>query len=222
MAGKAAGARGQDSSPTGAVIVAHPDDETLWAGGLILSRPDFDWYIACLCRQSDPDRSPRFSAVLQRYGARGAMADLDDGPQQLPLAPDLVEKEVLHILPAHSFDLIVTHAPRGEYTRHRRHEEVSRAVLNLWEKGLLRSPDVYLFAYEDGGGKHLPRAIPSAHHVLQLPAELQAEKQHLITQVYGFAPVSWEARTTPRTEAFWCFDSHDGYRSWLREQGVQG
>jgi LmbE family N-acetylglucosaminyl deacetylase len=32
-----------------AVIVAHPDDETLWAGGTILEHPSNDWFIVCLC-----------------------------------------------------------------------------------------------------------------------------------------------------------------------------
>jgi len=30
------------SAKTVAIIVAHPDDETLWAGGTILSHPFFD------------------------------------------------------------------------------------------------------------------------------------------------------------------------------------
>lgn len=150
------------------------------------------------------------------------MADLDDGPEQAPLAPDLVEQEILRLLPARSFELIVTHAPQGEYTRHRRHEEISRAVVSLWERGRIHAQSLLLFAYEDGAGEHLPRAIPTAHRVLALPVENQAEKYRLITQVYGFAPSSWEARVTPSTEAFWCFDSPDQYRSWLREYGVQG
>ena len=38
------------------VIVAHPDDETLWAGGTILMHPETHWTILTLCRTSDPDR----------------------------------------------------------------------------------------------------------------------------------------------------------------------
>ncbi len=43
-----------------AIIVAHPDDETLWAGGTILSHPAWECFIICLCRGSDADRAPRF------------------------------------------------------------------------------------------------------------------------------------------------------------------
>jgi len=31
-----------------AVIVAHPDDETLWAGGLLIDHPEWDVFVACL------------------------------------------------------------------------------------------------------------------------------------------------------------------------------
>jgi hypothetical protein len=58
-----------------AVIVAHPDDEALWCGGLILSNPETAWFIATCCRKSDPDRSTKFFRALKVYGANGAMAD---------------------------------------------------------------------------------------------------------------------------------------------------
>ena len=35
-----------------AVIVAHPDDETLWAGGTILMHPETKWTIIALCRKN--------------------------------------------------------------------------------------------------------------------------------------------------------------------------
>ncbi len=38
-----------------AIIVAHPDDETLWAGGTILSHPLWSCYIACLSRKKDAE-----------------------------------------------------------------------------------------------------------------------------------------------------------------------
>ena len=78
-----------------AVIVAHPDDELLWAGGTILSRRQWSWHVVSLCRASDADRAPKFHRVLARLGAVGAMGDLDDGPEQNPLDDARVREVVL-------------------------------------------------------------------------------------------------------------------------------
>jgi len=188
-----------------AVIVAHPDDETLWAGGTILLNPDINWTIMTLCRKSDPDRAPKFFRAVEQYGAKGFMADLDDGPEQSPLKQTLIQQTVLGILPTYGFDIIITHDRAGEYTRHLRHEEVSRAVMALWNDQELRAAQLWTFAYEDDNKKYLPRAIEGADIIHKLPEEIFEHKKRIITEIYGFAPDSFEAKTTPGTEAFWRF-----------------
>src|SRR5436190_16883849 len=86
-----------------AVIVAHPDDETLWLGGTILSHPSWHWFILSLCRGSDQDRCPRFFQALKALGAEGKMNDLDDGPEQIPLAKSEIEAAILSSLPKLDF-----------------------------------------------------------------------------------------------------------------------
>lgn len=192
---------------TAAVIVAHPDDETLWVGGTILMCPEVEWTIITLCRQSDPDRAPKFFKALQHLHAKGAMGDLDDGPEQVPLSQLEIERTLLSLLPHRTFDLTITHGPYGEYTRHLRHEETSKAVAVLWENKHIKSRQVWMFAYEDGGKNYLPRPIKGAHRKTTLPENIWNEKYRIITDIYGFSPDSFEALTTPRQEAFWCFDT---------------
>ena len=188
-----------------AVVVAHPDDETLWAGGLLLSHPEWSPFVVTLCRGSDPDRAPKFLSAVERLNAQGIMGDLDDGPDQAPLAATLVRDTILSLLQGRDFDLLITHAPRGEYTRHRRHEEVSRAVRVLWKRGDLRAGQLWQFAYEDGGGTGSPRPIESADLQFPLSEELWNRKLAIITDVYGFGANTWEARAVTRSEAFHCF-----------------
>lgn len=198
-----------------ALVVAHPDDETLWAGGLLLMHRDWDPFVAALCRRSDPDRAPRFFRALDKFNAAGAMGDLDDGPDQAPLPAEEVRATVLSLLPRRDFDLLVTHAPWGEYTRHLRHEETSRAVISLWAEGELRARSVWLFAYEDGGRVHPPRAATGAHVRFALPDPVWDQKRAIITDVYGFEEESWESVATPKEEAFWTPSSPKQAQEWV-------
>ena len=196
-----------DPRPRAAVVVAHPDDETLWCGGYILTHPEFLWRIVTLCRADDPDRAPKFRRILQCLGADGEMADLDDGPEQAPLPLKQVQETTARLLAGTSFDLILTHGPNGEYTRHRRHDECCQAVVALWRSGVVDTRRLWLFAYEDGNRAYLPRVRDDADRRDLLAHEVWLEKRRLITDLYGFGPESWEAQITPQEEGFWCLDS---------------
>lgn len=202
-------------NPTALAVVAHPDDETLWAGGTILSRTGWEWTVITLCRRSDPDRAPRFARALERLGAVGAMGDMDDGPDQTPLPAETVEATIAKLLPRRKWDSIFSHSPFGEYTRHLRHEETARGVMALWQSGLLECRDVHLFAYEDGDRSYHPRAIERAHILTPLEGTIWASKREILESVYGFSAQSWEAQTAPQVEGFWHFHAIEEYQSWL-------
>ena len=200
-----------------ALVVAHPDDETLWAGGLLLCRRDFAWKVLSLCRAQDRDRAPRFYEALRLYGASGEIADLDDGPEQKPLDKRDIQAVVKNGLGSTNYNLIVTHGLRGEYTHHRRHEEAHEAVADLWINGQISTEQIWFFAYSDNSGGSLPTAIRGAHFKFPLPRRVWEQKYRIVTQVYGFQPNSWEARTTPQWEGFWCFRNPERYAHWKRK-----
>lgn len=192
-----------------AIIVAHPDDETLWAGGLMLMHLNVTWTVITLCRKSDSDRAPKFFKALKKYKAVGFMADLDDGPEQQPLDSDLVQQTIELMLPSKSYDIIITHSTSGEYTRHLRHEETAQAVLELWKTNRLTAGQLWTFAYEDGNREYLPRAIKDADLKFQLNKDIWRKKYDIITGIYGFNKDSFEAKTTPKKEAFRCFKAEN-------------
>lgn len=185
-----------------AVIVAHPDDETMWACGLLLRHQDLDLTIVALNHRTDPDRAPRFQRALARYGARGDLGDLRDGGREGELPEGQVEETILHLLPRHDFDLVLTHSPRGEYTEHKFHDEVSDAVRVLLEQGRLKANEVWHFAYDDDHARSVPHPAQNASLVLPLDEGLLKAKAEIISDIYGFGPDSWERLNLPRVEAF--------------------
>lgn len=203
-----------------AVIVAHPDDETLWAGGTILSHPAWNCFIVSVCRGSDTDRAPKFYNALKVLKAQGIMGDLDDGPEQNPLDEAVLEQTILELLPAKHYDLIITHNPNGEYTRHLRHEEVSRAVINLWNNNKISADELRTFAYEDGHKNYHPRPVKNAAKYHPLTEQIWLRKFSILTETYGFKEDSWEAQTTPKEEAFWQFTHSINALQWLNNGGV--
>lgn len=167
--------------------------------------PEVKWTIVTLCRKSDPDRAPKFFKAIKEFNATGYMGDLDDGPEQNPLSNAWVQQTIMELLPFGKFELIITHSTSGEYTRHLRHEETAQAVLELWKSGRLGAEQIWSFAYEDGGQKYLPRADENADLQVKLPEHIWQEKYNIITKIYGFSKDSFEAKTTPKKEAFRCF-----------------
>ena len=201
-----------------AVIVAHPDDETLWAGGTLLNNPSWQCFIVSLCRANDEDRAPKFYKTLSVLQAKGIMGDMDDGPDQKPLAEEEVAQWILNLLPAQHFDLIITHNPYGEYTKHLRHEEVGKAVINLWHQNKISTGEMWLFAYEDGNKAYLPQAVENAALFYPLAQQIWLKKYTIITETYGFDKDGWEAKTTPKAEAFWQFKDKESAKIMMSDK----
>lgn len=98
------------------MVVAHPDDETLWGAGIILRNPGGWNVVACSTPVSDPVRAEKFMEACSRLWAVGTVLPCPD-QYGTPLALDV----------ALDADVIVTHGLAGEYG-HPHHQQVARYV----------------------------------------------------------------------------------------------
>lgn len=187
------------------VIVAHPDDETIWIGGTMLSFPKIRWIIFSLCRKNDPDRAPKFRKACKQYNARPIISDLEDEgimtiKQSLPEIEKRIKK-TLKNLKKSSFDYIFTHGKNGEYG-HPRHEGTHQIIKKLLRKKIITTEKILCFSYEKPERKNF--CVPSKQAALfvGLSPSIFKKKKNIMEKIYGFSKSSFERQSSSPVETF--------------------
>jgi len=189
------------------VIVAHPDDETIWMGGTILNNKDWKWTIISLCRKYDSDRMPKFIRVCEFYNAKSVISDLDDEIlNSLPI--EEVADKIKSLLSEKYYDFIFTHGENGEYG-HIRHKEVHEAVKKLVNDRELKCKKLLFFSYISGNEippKNPKTRIaipnPDADETMDLSEEILKKKKEIVRDMYGYPELGFEVMCCNKIEAF--------------------
>ena len=183
------------------VVVAHPDDETIWCGGLLLrNKEKWNVTILSLCRKDDPDRAPKFFKVCKEYNASGVMSDLEDeNPEKDLPSLDEIVKRVNTLIKDKHFDLILTHGKTGEYG-HKRHIETHKAILIMLKQKIISTKKILFFSYKLNNGFCV--ANESADVVVRLDSSEMAKKKFIIMNKYGFSKGCFEEKSCSDVESF--------------------
>ena len=170
------------------VIVAHPDDETIWMGGTIRKHSDVRWTIFSLCRASDADRAPKFRRVCRLYGAKAIITDLEDEDElSVEQTIPIIKKLIIKKAGSREFDYIFTHGANGEYG-HPRHIGAHLAVKELVSDKILKSKQVYFFNYEKAkeGKRPSMTAKKDSDYILNLSKSIFNTKKRLQAEIHGY------------------------------------
>ena len=179
------------------VIVAHPDDETIWMGNTLLKNSNkWNTTILSLCRRDDSDRAPKFAKICKIYNARGFMSDLEDEKlNKIPL--DEAMRRIKKF--SGKYDIIFTHNKNGEYG-HIRHKDVHKAVNRMLQDKLLSCKELVYFSYEKKGKYAYPKK--NSDRFINFNKTFLKRKKQLIRDVYGFSKNSFEDICCRGAEAF--------------------
>jgi len=181
------------------IIVAHPDDETIWMGGTILiNKNKWNTTIISLCRRDDEDRAPKFKKICKILNAKGFMSDLDDEKLNA-LSLNEITKRINQLSPRKNYDYIFTHGENGEYG-HIRHKEVHNSVDKMIKNKQLSCNKLFFFSYANKN--KICRADENSDKLIRLKDEVLTEKKYLIHKVYGFDKESFEEKSSRNLEAF--------------------
>lgn len=184
------------------VVVAHPDDELIWMGGMILrNKNKWNTTVLCLTRSSDPDRKPKFIKVAKELGFRGFIYDLDDTTNE-----PWNEKEVVSIIKKFCnqfYDIVFTHGSNGEYG-HLRHKETHNIINKLIEDKILKTKSLMNFNYLRRENYFQGYCIPNlnTNNFIKLKNKELIIKKHLIQNVYGYQQGGFEEKSCNQVESF--------------------
>lgn len=113
--------------PSKIMIVAHPDDESLFGGEALVSSEG--WMVVCVTNASNRTRRREFTAAMNSIGASYVMLNHADHLCSGNFNPAL-ERALARLLAEHSYELIVTHGKSGEYG-HPQHRAVHEIVCRI-------------------------------------------------------------------------------------------
>ena len=111
------------------MIVAHPDDETLWGGAHIA---DGGYLVVCITNGNNPTRSAEFQSVMQASGNVGLILSYPDKVagkrDNWNHVRTQIRTDLEKVMTYQPWEDIVTHNAKGEYGWSRDFDEIKATV----------------------------------------------------------------------------------------------
>ena len=185
------------------MIVAHPDDESLWGGAHLL---DGDYFVVCLTNGNNPIRRAEFYNALKEYGCKGFMFSYPDveGGKRSDWSRDReqIVRDINAFLTCKDWNLIATHNPRGEYG-HIQHQMTSNLVTAVYRNRYQGNKLFYFGKYY----KYLD-LLKIKNQLTSIPEFKLQRKTQIIDTVYRSQDVKWDKHMMP-------YENWIGIQNWI-------
>ncbi|GAB7387087.1 hypothetical protein BSNK01_09230 [Bacillaceae bacterium] len=114
------------------MVVAHPDDESIFGGALLLKRKG--WKVVCATNGDDERRRNEFKKAMEYVGAKHEIWNYKD-KWKGDFDRKSLRQDIQRLLTGKKYDMVVTHGLQGEYG-HTQHIALAEIVHRLVRKNL--------------------------------------------------------------------------------------
>ena len=167
------------SNCTKLMVVAHPDDETLWGGAHLT---EGGWFVVCLTNGYNEVRKNEFYEVIKEFGCEGMILSYPDllaNGQRSTWTTECtsIAKDLNTVLKYKHWGMVATHNPNGEYG-HIHHKMTSKLVTEEFYKTYWGT-NLYYF-----GNWYSARRLPTMEDSLRKVPEAALEKKLEALKLY--------------------------------------
>lgn len=167
------------SNCTKLMVVAHPDDETLWGGAHLT---EGGWFVVCLTNGYNEVRKNEFYEVIKEFGCEGMILSYPDllaNGQRSTWTTECtsIVKDLNTVLKYKHWGMVATHNPNGEYG-HIHHKMTSKLVTEEFYKTYWGT-NLYYF-----GNWYSARRLPIMEDSLRKVPEAALEKKLEALKLY--------------------------------------
>ncbi len=133
------------------MIVAHPDDETIWGGGHLL---EDEYLVVCMSHSWNEQRRTAFINTMKTTNDKYLILNYPDTRKQfsngtyetdrLSTCRTALQKDIARILSYKKWKQVITHNPAGEYGKYL-HQQISQAVTAEFGKNCKMNSELWYF-----------------------------------------------------------------------------
>lgn len=160
------------------MIVAHPDDETLWGGAHIA---DGGYLVVCITNGYNATRSAEFQAVMQASNNVGLILSYPDKVagkrDDWTHVRSQIQTDLEKVMTYQPWEDIVTHNAKGEYG-HIHHKMTHQIVTALYDANQLQEP-LYVF-----GKYYCAVTLPDVQDSLTPISDDALQQKEALLQLY--------------------------------------